>query len=105
MLAAYTNTWGGVRGVNHVPSYSRNPVQTFLDYQEAVVQTCAQLHADESCAGDVLAFLPGQEEILAVASLLEDRLRALDHGRPKPSFLVVALYAALSRDARRGNHR
>ena len=35
---AYTNLWADVRGVNYVPSYSRNPVQTWADYDAAVVE-------------------------------------------------------------------
>ena len=34
----YTNAWGDVRGVNYVPSYSRNDVQTWMDYDEATIE-------------------------------------------------------------------
>ena len=30
--APYVNPWAHVRGVNYVPSYSRNPVQTWVDW-------------------------------------------------------------------------
>ena len=36
--AAYSNEWADVRGVNYVPSYSRNDVQTWADYDEATVE-------------------------------------------------------------------
>ena len=42
---AYQNEWADVRGVNYVPSYSRNDVQTWADYNEATVERelgCAQ---------------------------------------------------------------
>ena len=34
----YSNKWAGVRGVNYVPSYSRNPVQTWMDYNKSTVE-------------------------------------------------------------------
>ena len=34
----YTNAWADVRGVNYVPSYSRNDVQTWMDYDEATIE-------------------------------------------------------------------
>ena len=36
--ATYSNAWAGVRGVNYVPSYSRNPIQTWADYDKATVE-------------------------------------------------------------------
>eukprot|EP01051_Picozoa_sp_SAG22_P024467 SAG22_NODE_6796_length_810_cov_1.315049_1_plen_215_part_01 len=36
--APYANEWADVRGVNYVPSYSANPVQTWADYDEATVE-------------------------------------------------------------------
>ena len=35
---AYQNEWADVRGVNYVPSYSRNDVQTWADYDEATIE-------------------------------------------------------------------
>ena len=34
----YRNAWGDVRGVNYVPSYSRNDIQTWMDYDAATVE-------------------------------------------------------------------
>ena len=34
----YVNTWADVRGVNYVPSFSMNPVETFADYNQAVIE-------------------------------------------------------------------
>lgn len=36
-MHGYTNTWADVRGVNYVPSFSRNPVQTWQDYNASTV--------------------------------------------------------------------
>ena len=44
------------------------------DYHEACITCCAQLHADPTCEGDILVFMPGQEEIAACQALLEERL-------------------------------
>ena len=35
---SYINSWAGVRGVNYVPSFSANPVQTWTDYNETTVE-------------------------------------------------------------------
>lgn len=59
------------------------------DYHEACITCCAQLHADPTCEGDILVFMPGQEEIAACQALLEERLAGV---------LVVPLYAALSKE-------
>lgn len=57
-----------------------------LDMVESAALTTAQLHADPTCEGDVLVFMPGQEEIAAVVSLLESY---------KLGVLVLSLYAAM----------
>jgi hypothetical protein len=36
--SAYSNAWADVRGVNYVPSYSRNDIQTWEDYDQATVE-------------------------------------------------------------------
>eukprot|EP00947_MAST-08B_sp_MAST-8B-sp1_P003672 g3672.t1 len=35
---SYTNSWSSVRGVNYVPSYSSNPIETWMDYDEATIE-------------------------------------------------------------------
>ena len=35
---AYENKWANVRGVNYVPSFSANPIQTWMDYNETTVE-------------------------------------------------------------------
>jgi ATP-dependent RNA helicase DHX8/PRP22 len=50
--------------------------QAVDDYVDAALLTCLQIHADEE-PGGVLIFLPGQEDIEALAGLLEDHLPSL----------------------------
>ena len=38
LALSYTNLWADVRGVNYVPSFSRNPIQTFVDYDRATIE-------------------------------------------------------------------
>ena len=64
-------------------------VDALDDYHEACATCCAQLHADKTCKGDVLVFMPGQEEIASCVAMLEERLSGV---------VVVPLYAALSKE-------
>lgn len=57
-----------------------------LDMVESAALATAQLHADPSCQGDILVFMPGQEEIAAVVALLESY---------KLGVVVLSLYAAM----------
>ena len=58
-----------------------HPVDVFYltvaadDYQDAAADCCAQLHADPTCDGDVLVFMPGQEEIAACGTTRRRRPR------------------------------
>lgn len=72
--------------------YAAEPVQDFVD---AAVTAALQIHVDYPMDGDVLAFLPGQDEILAAVSLLADRVRR--HIAPADRAAVKArpLFAAL----------
>lgn len=81
--------------------YTYEPVS---DYVEAAVQTVVQIHEDEATkpslpgpraiGGDVLVFLPGQEDIFAAGRLLRARAEAL--APSAPALLVCELFAALS---------
>ena len=62
------------------------------DYAEAAVACCLQLHGDPACGGDVLVFMPGEQEIRELVHVLCDALRGA-----APS-LVVPLYGALPRE-------
>jgi HrpA-like RNA helicase len=73
------------------------PVQTFYasegqrDYLDAATTTVLQIHSDEPLPGDILVFLPGQEEIETVQRLLESSSSSTE-------LLICPLYAALSSD-------
>lgn len=47
------------------------------DYLDACLLTCLQIHEDEKGDGDVLVFLPGQDDIEALSQLLRDNLATL----------------------------
>ena len=52
--------------------YTAKPIED--DYLEATVSTILQIHRHEPTPGDVLVFLPGQEEIEDAAALLRQEL-------------------------------
>ena len=62
----------------------QHPVQVYYtqsshaDLVDASLLTCLAVHADEP-PGDVLVFLPGQEEIEALARALQKELGAMQH--------------------------
>ena len=70
-------------------------VQAQDDYVDAAVTAALQIHTLED-TGDVLIFLPGQEDIEAALLLLQEKLLLLPS--PVPPFLPLPLYAALSHD-------
>lgn len=47
------------------------------DYLDACLVTCLQIHEDSKGDGDVLVFLPGQEDIEALSQLLKENLATL----------------------------
>lgn len=47
------------------------------DYLDACLVTCLQIHEEEKGDGDVLVFLPGQDDIEALSQLLRDNLATL----------------------------
>lgn len=47
------------------------------DYLDACLMTCLQIHEDEKGDGDVLVFLPGQDDIEALSQLLRENLATL----------------------------
>ena len=55
------------------------------DYLEATTTAVMQIHTEESMPGDVLVFLPGQEDIDAIANALRQRCAQLEAARaPTP---------------------
>lgn len=47
------------------------------DYLDACLVTCLQIHEEAEGDGDVLVFLPGQEDIEALSQLLRENLATL----------------------------
>lgn len=69
------------------------------DYVEASVCTILQIDNDEySRDGDVLVFLPGQDDIEAVSSSLVNRSKMTEDGKHR-ELVIVHLFAALSNEA------
>ncbi|CAM9423081.1 unnamed protein product, partial [Hapterophycus canaliculatus] len=66
----------------HVPGRT-HPVDVMYatedqdDYLDACLVTCLQIHEEEKGDGDVLVFLPGQDDIEALSQLLRDNLATL----------------------------
>lgn len=51
--------------------YTKEPQE---DYIDSALSTCLQIHSEVSDDGDILVFLPGQEDIEDLASLLKNHL-------------------------------
>ena len=59
------------------------------DFLEATVITVTQLLLDDASTGDILVFLPGQQDIESVAESLENTRKVLK------SFVILTVFAAL----------
>lgn len=73
--------------------FAKNTVE---DYVDAAVKQTIQLHLGAP-DGDVLVFMPGQEDIDATCDLIKDKLAALDGDGPKP-LSVLPIYSQLPTD-------
>ncbi|XP_042405159.1 pre-mRNA-splicing factor ATP-dependent RNA helicase DEAH10-like [Zingiber officinale] len=62
------------------------------DYLDATLITIFQIHLEET-AGDILAFLTGQDEIESVERLINERIKQLPDS--SQNLLVVPIYASL----------
>nr|KAG5707205.1 hypothetical protein BaRGS_017889 [Batillaria attramentaria] len=71
--------------------YSKNPVE---DYVEAAVKQALQIHL-QGLAGDILIFMPGQEDIEVTCELLSERLGELDEA---PQLAILPIYSQLPSD-------
>ena len=71
--------------------YTPTPESDFID---GILVTVLQIHLSQALSGDILVFLPGQEDIEAVERLIERGLKDLPSSTPK--LLPMPLYAALS---------
>ncbi|KAJ8600260.1 hypothetical protein CTAYLR_002017 [Chrysophaeum taylorii] len=70
--------------------YCKEPQDDFID---AAAIAARQLHRDKSCVGDVLVFMPGQEEIAAFVAVLRREL-----GDDADDLKILPLFAALAAD-------
>lgn len=73
--------------------YTPAPESDFID---GTLITTIQVHLTQPLDGDILVFLPGQEDIEALQRLIEQKLKDLPPD--VPSLLVRVLYAALPQD-------
>ena len=73
--------------------YAPAPESDFID---GALITTMQVHLTRPLDGDILVFLPGQEDIEALQRLIEQKLKDLP--ADVPSLLVRVLYAALPQE-------
>uniref|UniRef100_A0A0A9XFQ3 RNA helicase n=1 Tax=Lygus hesperus TaxID=30085 RepID=A0A0A9XFQ3_LYGHE len=73
------------------------------DYADAVVATVLQIHVTQAVPGDILAFLPGQDDIEYVMEVLNERILGLGDaiGTRVPYILLLPIYANLPNDQQR----
>ena len=78
------------------------PVETFYskttveDYVDAAVKQTVQLHLGAP-DGDILVFMPGQEDIEAACEMIKEKLEALESEGAKP-LSVLPIYSQLPTD-------
>ncbi|KAF8475528.1 P-loop containing nucleoside triphosphate hydrolase protein [Kalaharituber pfeilii] len=76
------------------------PVETFYtpapvdDYIDAALRTIFQIHYAERMPGDMLVFLPGQEDIESLERMITEYAALMDL-QEVPRLIVLPLYAAL----------
>ena len=73
--------------------YTPAPESDFID---GTLVTTMQVHLTKPLDGDILVFLPGQEDIEALQRLIEQKLKDLP--AETPTLLVRVLYAALPQE-------
>lgn len=71
--------------------YAKNPVE---DYVDAAVKQALQIHL-MGLEGDILVFMPGQEDIEVTCELLQERLEELDEA---PPLAILPIYSQLPSD-------
>ncbi|CAM9321613.1 unnamed protein product, partial [Ectocarpus sp. 12 AP-2014] len=87
----------------HVPGRT-HPVDVMYatedqdDYLDACLMTCLQIHEDEKGDGDVLVFLPGQDDIEALSQLLRENLATLRAEKSRELAAAAADAAAAAGD-------
>lgn len=73
--------------------YVATPVQDFVD---GAVTAVLQIHIDYAMDGDILVFMPGQDEIHSAISLLSERVRRYLPSLLQKSIIAQPLYASLA---------
>ncbi|XP_064611896.1 LOW QUALITY PROTEIN: pre-mRNA-splicing factor ATP-dependent RNA helicase PRP16-like [Liolophura sinensis] len=71
--------------------FSKNPVE---DYVEGAVKQALQVHLQQQ-PGDILIFMPGQEDIEVTCDLIAERLGELDEA---PQLAILPIYSQLPSD-------
>ncbi|XP_015111383.1 pre-mRNA-splicing factor ATP-dependent RNA helicase PRP16 [Diachasma alloeum] len=71
--------------------HAKNPVE---DYVDAAVKQVLQIHLQPK-SGDVLVFMPGQEDIEVTCEALKERLGEIDSA---PELLILPIYSQLPSD-------
>ncbi|XP_034251068.1 pre-mRNA-splicing factor ATP-dependent RNA helicase PRP16 [Thrips palmi] len=71
--------------------FSRNPVE---DYVDAAVKQALQIHLQPT-VGDILIFMPGQEDIEVTCEVLAERLGELENA---PALSILPIYSQLPSD-------
>ncbi|KAJ8932077.1 hypothetical protein NQ314_014979 [Rhamnusium bicolor] len=71
--------------------FSKNPVE---DYVDAAVKQALQIHLQPP-SGDILIFMPGQEDIEVTCEVLAERLSEIDNA---PELSILPIYSQLPSD-------
>ncbi|RZF39395.1 hypothetical protein LSTR_LSTR000916 [Laodelphax striatellus] len=71
--------------------FSKNPVE---DYVDAAVKQALQIHLQPT-EGDILIFMPGQEDIEVTCEVLAERLTEIDNA---PQLSILPIYSQLPSD-------
>ncbi|EZG67536.1 RNA helicase [Gregarina niphandrodes] len=75
--------------------YTKQPEANFID---AAAATVIQIHTQRPLDGDVLVFLPGQQEIEECMELIQTRLKNEQGEAKKPELRVLPIYSTLPAD-------
>lgn len=93
----------------HYVEGRQHPVETFYlpepaqEYIETALATIFQIHHKEPLPGDILVFLPGQDVIESLESLIIEKAAELPPNVPK--LRTIPLFAALSHEAQQAVFR
>lgn len=71
--------------------------QPVPDVQDALLKRIYQIHAEQPCPGDILAFLTGQEEIETAQKIIEEHAKTLPSNMPR--LVPVPLFGQMSIEA------